>query len=290
MIYRKTDKIAAGDEYVDPPRWLIDGMLMCAPTRDHAPELSVLDAAEHVPSLDEFLQKRAGVLDSAGRELYRAYGYALVQLLIERRDGRSRLGNYIDNLALASNDPLADLQRTFPEARDDVWRSEINNLKLSKGEALLSFAQSDAKLNELLRTAFPSADRQEGSISLDQVSHIKLNSEQEQALQKFRHRLLVLATEANPMLRPIVEKYRQIAEQLALKRDRKVALGLAELNSLHEKLSKRMGEIDDYMNWFEAAKLERPSGLFEPEPNPELRATKRKDALSVYLDAMELEF
>jgi hypothetical protein len=52
-----------------------------------------------------------------------------------------------------------------------------------------------------------------------------------------------------------------------------------------------MGNIDDYMNWFEATQLSASSGAFsdylqgaraiaEPEP-------RRRDSISVYLDSIE---
>ena len=295
MVYRKPAGARSGDAYVRPPNWLVEGLLMSAPNRDRAIVAAALDATEHVPSLDEFLQQRVETLDSAARELYRAYSYGLLRLLLERRDGRLLVGRYIDNLSLASNDPLADLRAAFPEVRDwdRLWQAAISNRKLSsKGEGLLSFVQTDSKLNEILRVTFPPADGRDTFMSLEQLSRVTPNSRQRQALQKLSQRLLILATQANPVLRPIVESYQRIADQLALGKNHRVAPRLAELKSLHEKVSARMSEIDDYMNWFEAAKMERPSGLFEREANPggEIGTAKRKDALSVYLDAMELEF
>ena len=55
-----------------------------------------------------------------------------------------------------------------------------------------------------------------------------------------------------------------------------------------------MSEVDDYMNWFEAAKLETPSGMFDDylksASDRHAQTPKRKDPLSVYLDAIEQEF
>lgn len=288
MMYRKTGRIVVGDAYVDPPEWLVEGLLTCAPNRNDWKEIEALNATEHLPSLSEFLQQRVQTLDPAARDLYRPYSYSLIKLLVEPHDGPARLGRYIDNLSNASNDPLADLRKVFPELRDQVWHSEIGNLKLSTGEGLISFAQTDSRLDEVLRIRFPSADGRENSISLEELLQRRLTSQQRQALQKFSHRLLILATQANPLLRPIVEEYQQLADQLALGRHRGLTRRLAELNALHENLAKRMSEVDDYMNWFEAAKLETPSGLFEPAA--EVKTTKRKDPISIYLDAMELEF
>ena len=55
-----------------------------------------------------------------------------------------------------------------------------------------------------------------------------------------------------------------------------------------------MSEVDDYMNWFEAAKLETPSGMFDgylkSASDGRAQTPKRKDPLSVYLDAVEEQF
>jgi len=68
---------------------------------------------------------------------------------------------------------------------------------------------------------------------------------------------------------------------------------MSDLKSLRAKVSARMSEIDDYMNWFEATQLQTSSGLFEslnPSTNSLPSRLRRRDAFSIYLDAMELEF
>jgi len=55
-----------------------------------------------------------------------------------------------------------------------------------------------------------------------------------------------------------------------------------------------MTEIDDYMNWFEATQSKTRSGAFADylkavQGRNEARP-RRRDALSVYLDAMEEQF
>jgi hypothetical protein len=96
------------------------------------------------------------------------------------------------------------------------------------------------------------------------------------------------------VLRPIVQDYQRIVDEVVLGRKRGLEKRVAELKSLHSRLSERMSEIDDYLNWFEAAKLKTPSGMFDNylpvSTSRENFKPRRKDALSVYLDAMEMEF
>ena len=68
---------------------------------------------------------------------------------------------------------------------------------------------------------------------------------------------------------------------------------LRDLKTLRERLSARLTEIDDYLNWFEATQLQTSSGLFENlngSSDPTLPRLHRRDAFSTYLDAMESQF
>ena len=141
MIYRKQSGIVSGHAHVDPPSWLIDGLLASAPNRSHAALAVALSVPQHGISLQEFLDQHSESLDSAGKQLYRAYSFVLVQLLIGSPAGRVRLGRYIDRLAFASNDSFADLRAAFPEIRDweKTWESEIAEIKTSSDQGLLTF-------------------------------------------------------------------------------------------------------------------------------------------------------
>src|SRR5437899_7010941 len=79
MIYRKESHIAAGTVFVEPPDWLLDGVLALAPGRDRGYLLDALTTANKTVPLETILRQRRGLLDSAGRVLYRAHSFALVQ-------------------------------------------------------------------------------------------------------------------------------------------------------------------------------------------------------------------
>ena len=294
MIYHNQTGISPGETYVDPPDWLVDGLLALTPNRDRAALINALATTERTPTLDEFLRERPELLDPVGHSLYRAYSFALVQLLTE---SPARLGRYIDNLAFASNDPLADLQKSFPQLfgndPETIWKSKIASVRASGGSNLLTFSQTDQKLEALLQTKFPSMDSREKPLSLEDLCLKKLSLAQQLALKKFGEQLMLLAAHANPALRPVIQDYQQLVAQLALGKNHGVAVRLADLNNLRPKLSARMTEIDDYMNWFEATQLKTSSGLFENlNASVEGMAAhpRRRDAFSSYLDAMESEY
>jgi len=298
MIYRNQTAIPSGEAYVEAPDWLIEGLLALTLNRDRLSLSNALAVSERITPLDEFLRERPELLDSAGRLLYRANSFALVQLLVESADGHARLGRYIDNLAFPSNNPRADLQAAFPQfAGNDfgnIWKSQIANMKSSEPTDLLTFSHTDEKLVALLQTKFSSGDGRDKSLSLEDLCQKKPTPVQRMALQKFSQEFTLLAAHANPILRSIVQDYQRLAVQLALGKNRAVGARLTELKALRSRLSERMTEIDDYLNWFEATQLSTPSGLFEDFLNTSSAASPsaahRKDAFSAYLDAMEEQF
>src|SRR5438093_2772144 len=60
MIYRKESHIAAGSVFVEPPDWLIDGVL--APGSDRGELVEALATAGKTESLEMFLRQRRGLL------------------------------------------------------------------------------------------------------------------------------------------------------------------------------------------------------------------------------------
>jgi hypothetical protein len=49
----------------------------------------------------------------------------------------------------------------------------------------------------------------------------------------------------------------------------------------------RAGEMEDYLNWFEAARLDTPSKEFEPTFEANSLSFRRSDPVSRYLDDIE---
>jgi hypothetical protein len=285
---------AGSEDWIEPPNWLVEGMAAAAPGRDRSRLVEALRSTNRVTPLEDFLLERPELLDSAARLLHRSYSLALVQMLFDLPEGRKDLSRYVDNLASSSSEPLRDLRAAFPILRggntETLWRTAVAQLAGSTDHELLSFAQSDAKLDELLETNVSDPAR---SIHLQDLCARTLTSAEAVRLRKLGQDLLLLAARANPLLRPVIQNYEQFVLQLAAGKNRGALARLKVLNSAQTSLSARMEQIDDYMNWFEATKLQTSSGLFDDyrtSSDGALQASRRTDPLSIYLDAMEQEF
>ena len=297
MMYRQQSHIAAGSVFVEPPHWLLDGVLALGPGRDRGDLMQALVAADKPLPLEKFLRQRPELLDSAGRALYRAYSFALVQMLSDGRDGPGRLAKYIGDLSDASDEPLANLRAHFPVLVSDAersWQSTLDRLRNFQISQLLTFAESERRLDELLRVKISQTNNPTKIAALDEFAQRKISPGEKMALSQLSRDLLVFVAQANPVLRPIVREYQQITALLARGKRRAIAKRLSRLDVTHKQLAARMSDIDDYMNWFEATQMNKGSGYFsdylKAVNQSQLAPPNRRDPLSVYVDALEDQF
>jgi hypothetical protein len=302
MIYRDHTDLPAGSSYTEAPPWLIDAVISRTAGEQKQTLRDVLVAAaesNQAVSLADFLGQQPDQLDSQARMLYRANAAALLQFLIDQPAGPSHLSAYIESLARASNDPLSDLKGQFSslgggESLETLWKSALAKFASStRYEFLLSFAETERQLDQLLHVAIPNPKAGDLPLQLETIGQARPAAGQIAALKSLHQKLLLLSTSAHPLLRPVVLEYREIALTLASGRRTRVTKRLAATKAIHLQMLHRMTEMDDYMNWFEATQLRTTSGDFTTylkAAGASEEIEKRRDALSVYLDAIEAQF
>jgi hypothetical protein len=173
---------------------------------------------------------------------------------------------------------------------EKTWQSAITRLSGVQSYQLLTFAESERRLGELLRAKIPEIGK---SVDLGALARQKASASEKVALNQLSQALLLFIGQANPVLRPVAREYQEIATRLARGKRRGITKRLARLENTRQRLAARMSDIDDYMNWFEATQMESGSGVFADY----LRAAdqpqaleSRHDPLSVYLDALQDQF
>lgn len=297
MIYREQSRITAGTVLVEPPDWLIEGVLALSPGRDRSPLIEAIANTEKPLSLENFLRQRREILGSTGRTLYRAYSMAFVQMLLDEKNGKARLSQYIDHLSDSSNDPLEDLKERFPSLADNAdqtWQLALSQLKSVQTFRLLTYSESDRRLEDLLQLKITEPGKPAKLVRLDELAQHKPSTGEKMALDQLKRDLLFFAPQANPVLRPIAREYQEIVTLLARGKRRGMAKRLARLELTRQQLASRMSEIDDYMNWFEATQMKSGSGNFsgylKAVNQSELPMPRRNDPLSIYIDALEDQF
>jgi hypothetical protein len=297
MIYRKQSHIATGTVLVEPPDWLMDGVLALAPERDRGPLIEAVADNEKPLPLAKFLGQRPGFVDSTGRTLYRAYSFAFVQMLLEPKTGGAQLAKYIDHLSDASNDPLEDLKAQFPSLAGDAektWQLALNRLKSLQTFRLLTFAESERRLDELLTLKISQPNKPVKLVKLEELAQHKLTVSEKVAVDQLKRDLMFLVPQTNPVLRPIGREYQEILALLARGKRKAVLKRLSRVDFTRQQLAARMTEIDDYLNWFEATQMNSGSGNFtgylKAADQSQVPAPRRHDPLSIYVDALEDQF
>ena len=173
------------------------------------------------------------------------------------------------------------------------WRACI--LRFCEGQdfRLLTFEQTQRRLDEVLVVKVPGSPSN-ATFRLEDFSQKKVSFAQSRALLRLGQQLVLLKTRANPILRPIIAEYEEIAEQLAAGKNLRATERLARLRGLRAKLASRMDKIDDCMNWFEATQARTNSGVFanylDSIQSKSEAAPRRRDPISVYLDSIEEQF
>ena len=302
MIYRGDTNVPAGTICVSPPDWLLEGIP--AEQSDMPPDrvsnlLALPMNARTVMPLERFLQQRPEPLDAPGRLLYRAYSFALVDLLSNAPEGRSGLTRFIVSLRAASNDSMAELQRHFPvlfesdDAVEKVWTKQVARLATEQPYRLLTIAETERRLEETLRVKI-SHRGVEKTYRLAEFAKFQMHPAAKTALALLTHELRQLAFRANPVYRPIISEYAKATALLLRGKTKGITARLERLRDTRQAAAAQMRAIDDYLNWFEATKVPGPSGAFADymkaaESAAQPRQTKR-DPISVYLDVLETQF
>ena len=301
MMYRSQPTLAAGAGYISPPDWLLDGIPseQSDLSRDRiATVLALPVTANNVMTLETFLRQRPELLDAAGRILFRAYSFALVDLLTHAPDGPRRLARFVADLPSSSNDPIAQLRRHFPGlfeagAAERTWAKHIASLSIAQPYQLLGSAETERILAEKLQLRILERGV-EKNYELEEFAIFLKSSLAKRALGSLAHDLGELATHANPIYASIVADYAEIAARLLRGKTGGIARRLERLRAMRIQVAAQMREIDDYMNWFEATNLARPSGEFTDYFRAAERAARsersKRDPISVYLDVLETQF
>jgi hypothetical protein len=301
MIYRAQPNIPAGTAYVSPPDWFLDGVpsQQSDLTRDRVTAiLAVPMAAKNVLPLEEFLAQRPELLDAPARNIYRAYSFALVDLLSRAPDGPRRLAQLILDLPASSNDSMAELRRYFPglfesDRAEATWQKQIARLASDQPYHLLGSAETERRLDEILRMRIADG-RREKTYELTQFPIFLKQKPAKKRLESLAHELRVLATRAHPVYAAIIADYAEVSALLLRGKTLDVLRRLERLQNSRKAIASQMRRIDDYLNWFEATSLAGPSGEFADYLTAAKRAAQpersKRDPISVYLDALETQF
>lgn len=301
MMYRDRTDLPVGTCYVPPPDWLLDGIAPRQSDFDGEGLIDVLRtpvSRRKILPLEDFLRQRPDLFDAPGHALYRAYAFALVELLVRGPEGRHCLARFIAGLPAFANDAVAGLRTYFPGLNsannaEKAWRLHLERLAAGQPFQLLGAKETEEKLAELLVVGICDAGPKR-NYRLEEFPKFIRDTRSRLALAQCSGGLRLLGASANPVYCPLIREYEKAAALLAGGKTNGIAERLVRLNATRDGIATRAQEIDDYLNWFEATQARGSSGAFasylkaaEATSQPEKR---RRDSISVYLDVLEAQF
>ena len=300
MMYRGVPDLPAGSVYVEPPDWLVEGLLAADPLQDHSAMIDAvtsLVAENQVRDLDEFLHQNFRLLDPPAQLLYRGYALAFLQLLAGETGGPTRLAGYLSDLPRDPSDPITALKNHFPiltrvAETETIWKASLATLSTRKFE-LFTATETERQLDQVLGNGRAASVRAEPN-GLLRFAEKKLSAPKVAELRQIKDSLMLLGAQANPSFKSLVAGYAEAVERILDHKPKGTAARLAQLAAKRAAIQNRVSQIDDYLNWYEATKSDTASGAFATylrtaNQSEELRS-RRRDPISVYLDALEAQF
>lgn len=289
--------------YAEPPWWIVDGAVELFRQRENGTEphfFRTLIETNKLPPIASFLAERPDELGPTALAVDRSLAMCLVQLLTEQPDGRRRLASFIRHWSEGDDDPIAALGREFPALAGGAptlqkwWTLNVARFAAADRQQILSAEETDRRLAALLQFDIP---RKDGTVQRFAVSdfseYLKLPASR-QVLAAQRTGLVTLSAKANVLLRPVLSEYDECFVSLARGKTRGIHDRLERTARLREAVTRRAGEIADYLNWFEATQMGSRSHAFDNylKTANELsdHEAKRRDPIARYLDEIEREY
>jgi hypothetical protein len=292
----------AGKALHQPPAWLVEGLFEDVIAREEGIAVSVYERlinAKDSPNLTAFLKERPEMLDATSHAIYRAKALGLLRALLSSPDGAKHLVDYCSGLSALDPSEGAELLEKFPTlAANPVMLSKLWTLSLADASATnrvtaLSVKETQRRLILILEITAPinptkpTVGTLQGPEALPALAKTKTGR---YVVRQKAEELLRLEVRAHPLIRPIVQEYRMIASELAAKPKKKVEVRIRKNLQLQQAIVKRADEMEDYLNWFEAAQLSTPSKEFDSAVDWQSNALTfhRNDPVSRYLDDIEV--
>ena len=297
-----------GKPCTDPPSWLVESLAdaMQAQTTGAKPNAALFQqmiATGELPKIRDFLTSNVDAMDAASLAVHDSCASSLLAMLTGTPEGKASLSRMVKGMGNSDGDPVALLLKYFPVLGDSEtnlekwWTLGLARYSLMDASNAMTVAETDARLTPLLTltvvTDEKTKDKKEFAFS-DFKTFLKLPGAKLALLEQSKG-LVELMARAHPLLRPVIQQYLNISNDLATGKKRGIEKSLSEVAGYRELIVARMDKIDDYLNWFEATQMPERSRAFDDflqsaKAEEKWTPPKRNDAISKYIDQLQREF
>ena len=312
MAYRNYDGLGVGTAVTLPPPWLVEGFSAYVDNVEDGVSASMfaalLPTTQTMP-ISDFLARDPSAMDSTSRAVYRAYSYNLVSLLLQDVEGgRAGMLSFIHDLPKLPAEEARSagvLAQHFsqlaasPDGLEKWWTLGLARLASTDQFHPYSVQETEEHLVPLLSfQSLPDFFNDTATTeiyTLDDFEEFTGHKQNKGLLEGARRGLVELSGRANPLSRPIILGYQEVVQTLAQEHTKGVAVRLQTLAAERKRVLKARDGIADYLNWYEATQVSDQSGDFEnyfrtAKQLAQPQTVHRPDAISTYLDGLEMEY
>ncbi len=305
ICYRDRPPIKGGESYFEPPWWLVSGTLQSLRQREAgvASELfKGIIEANRVPDIGDFLTLHAEEPGAAAQAVDGAYSLCLIQLLAEQPGGKAALARLLRRWPELQADPLAALLKEFSDLAGSAnelqkwWTLNMARLADSDRYKGLSPEDTDKQLQAILSVSVVvNKAGEKKTFALRQFEEFMALPGGKSALDKAHSGIVALSASSHVLYRPILADYEQIFASLLGGSPKGIGNRIAAVERYRNIVSKRIGDIADYLNWYEL-QLGTKSDAFDSflkaahDLSTEELRRHREDPVTKYLDQLEQEF
>jgi hypothetical protein len=306
LAYRERGGIKAAESYVESPWWLVEGASQILARRERGIESHLfkrLVATSKLPPVEDFLRMKDPAPGVTAQSIDEAYAMCLVELLLQQPSGRANLGRLIRHWPELHSDPVAALCKEFPAlgleggTLQKWWTLSVARFSASDRYHGLSVAETDKELSAALE--FEVVINKKGdakSFFVGEFRQFVKSPGCRKSMLARQAKLLELSTRANALLRPVVVEYEKVFAMLARQKTRGIAERIIAVEGYREAVLHRMGEVADYLNWYEATQFGMRSTAFDGflktarQVAADETRVRAADPISHYLDQLQEEF
>jgi len=298
LMYRQ-NLPKAGKAYQQPPVWLLEGLVEDAQAKNGegiGPGLYDRIIESGSPAkLETFLKERPEMMDATTRAIYRARSMALLRALLASPGGPKGMAAWLRSLPTNNPTDAGKMLDNFPNLAgrpadlSKQWALAIADASATNRTKSLNMADTIRQLALIMDFGAPVDPKKpneamvSGPLALPLIARTKAGPF---IVSRKAEELLRLQMRAHPLFRPIVEEYQIIASELVHKPKKNLDKRIEKNMELQKALVSRSSEIEDYINWFEAAKLETPSQEFDVLLEMP-KAGGRNDPITRYMNDLE---
>ena len=303
ISYRDRPPPRANQPYAEPPWWMVEGLIEIMRVRNGTSGTDIFKSivnTEKLPAIDRFLTQPPAHLDTVAGAVDRACAMCLIEALLGLPNGGGNLMRFLKTWPDAGNDAVGALAAQYPalagsnQSLAKWWTLHLARFAGGDRVAGMNLEDTDRDLTALLsfEVSLDKSNRKQRFDVASFPNFVKLKGART-ALQMQQVKIVSLQTNANPLFRPVLMEYEKIFSLLSQRKTRGIAERIASIEEYRRTIMQRMGEITDYLNWYEATQPVGRTGLFDQYiRRAEKFATPAPfdPRISEYLDRLEQDF